>query len=155
MTGSTTEPRASGPADREWWDDAIGRAIRAVWHTVGFYAAFVPPLRALTAAAVVGVVPTAGSVSLPVAIALPAAAAAAVLLSVVSPELSSARTLAFGFVAALLFRLSRAVLATPPLAGRPAAVVDAALAALGALALSAAVVTGFDLSDLRSGGSRS
>lgn len=151
MTDPTTESRTSGLTDREWWDDAVGRSVRTVWHFVGFYAAVVSPVDRLAAVLVVGTTRDVGPVSLPVAVTVLLAAGLAVLLSALRPTVSSARTLAFGFAAALLFNLGEALFGRVPLAGRPLVAVDVALAAVGALSLAALLVYGFDPSVLTAG----
>lgn len=150
MTTSAADGRTSALTDNEWWNRAIGQTFRAIWHFVGFYVALEAPVERLTAALFVGVPPSAGAVPLPLAATLLLATLLAVLLSAVRPEISSARTLAFGFAATLGFRLAQYFFGQPQLAGRPLVALDAALAAVGTLSLSAVVVYGFDWADLTS-----
>ncbi|MFB6227626.1 MAG: hypothetical protein ABEH88_03425 [Halobacteriales archaeon] len=139
MTESTSDWLPNALADESWWNSAVGRTIRTVWHFVGLYAAVSLPLERITAVLTAGATPVVGSISVPTGTALALAAGLAILLSATRPGVSSARTLTFGFAGAVSFRLLLTVTghAEPVvLFGQPAVAVDIALAAIGALALS-------------------
>ncbi|WP_435182131.1 hypothetical protein [Halorussus sp. AFM4] len=150
MTGSTNDWLPDALADESWWNSAVGRTIRTIWHFVGLYAAVSLPLQRITAVLTVGFTPAIGSIPVPTAAAFTLAAGLAILLSALRPGVSSARTLALGFGSALSFQVLLTITghSEPVLSGRPAVAVDIALAAVGALALSAVFALSLDTEGL-------
>lgn len=148
MTDANSASAPKALTDYSWWNETIGQLVRTIWHFVGFYAALAPPIEQLTVVSVVGTTYQMEPVSLPTAITIPAAGLFAVGLSVVKPTVSSARTLAFGFIAAILFAIIEAILGLPMIAGRLIVILDVFFAAVAALAVAAVIAYGFDGSAL-------
>lgn len=134
----------------EWWNAALGRTIRTVWHWVGFYAVAAPISTALTSTLVVGAVPSVMSVPVSTVATALGTLGLAVVLSLRRPAVSSARTLAFGVVGGFLFVLLLALFGDTDgtLSGKPLVGLDIVLAGVAAVSLAAAVALEFDLADL-------